>query len=177
MAGKNHNGSDWFWQLEAGLFNLHLSDDAVFTTDFKSSQITSPHSSSIPFSAADAAVYVACRDVLKPLPLCQKSKFILAIYATISAHYAKPPALKSWLFSLIDECEQGPIGGLSFVSVEAESLGIYLVLESEGQTSKLILVSHRHLIDESLTLTQGHIVRVHNNRLSPVLYQIEEDML
>lgn len=117
----------------------------------------------MPFNACDAEAYIAYRDMLKNSDLDEQGQFTVAINATATNSYMTPLAAKSWLFKQV-EC-QFPKRVGDKVQLSTQDSADYLVLETDEQSSMVILLSSQHYLNPARTLSQGQVIRVHNDRI------------
>lgn len=173
------NKVDWHWLIEeeTGVVKLQLTKEYLFTTPFKQTELTSNCQSGNCFTTSDAFVYSLHRDKFASLPINEEQAFTLAICATIATNYLKPLATKSWYFKEASSDFTKPIHVGDWVSLNTSEEAIYLVLNTDTTASDIMLVSRTHQIDGSRHYQMGKPLRVHNDRLSPVLYELQEHQL
>ena len=172
------NNVDWHWLIEeSGLLTLQLTEQFLFQTPFKQTELTSNCQSGSCFTTSDAFVYSLHRDKFAPLPISEEHAFTLAVCATVSTNYLKPMANKSWYFKEASSDLSKPVHVGDWVSLNTSEEAIYLVLNTDTTASDVMLVSKSHRIDEQRQFKMGKPVRVHNDRLSPVYYELQEHQL
>lgn len=178
MQNTERNGASWNWQVDhqSGFLTLSLCQDIVFKTVFKVEELQSSELS-FAFSTTDAFIYSLYRDKFRSLHLDEESEFTLAIFATVARHYLKPQATKSWYFKPSTEPQAGLIKEGDWVTAEGLSSAIYLVIAAEQTACDIMLVSKEHQLDENRFLSRGKVLRVHRDRIAPVLFKIEESQL
>lgn len=156
---------NWLWQpnKETGRLQLKLSDSIVFPTELKVDQLNCDCQQETAFTAQDAESYIVYRDMIKTSDLDEQSQFTVAINATAADSYMTPIAAKSWLFRQV-EC-QFPKRVGDKVQLFTQDSADYLVLDTDEQSSLIILLSPQHILNPARTLLQGQVVRVHNDRI------------
>jgi hypothetical protein len=179
VANNNKNGSEWAWRInpDQHRLQLKLSGEIVFDTCFKKAEVDAALEYGKPFSTSDAFVYSLYRDKLKTIPLTEQAQFTLAINATISDHYLKPQATKSWFFKANNEPSPIPVKQGDWVQLVTNDVALYLVLDCNESTAKIMLVGREHSVDDTRVFQRGKVLRVHSDRLRPVMFKIQEDML
>jgi hypothetical protein len=149
-----------------------LNDDIHFPTFFCRQQLssssfnTSAQSSEkvSDFTTEDAALYTEFRELLASSRLDQQAQFTIAVNATAACNYVAPSATKSWFFTPLNRYNIGFQSG-DIVEAQAITTGYYLVLESDDLTSSIILLSEQQTVDTNRVFKQGHVIKVHNDRL------------
>jgi cell division protein ZapC len=179
VLNHENNGSNWQWFIDPDTdeLQLELSSNIRFGTQFKSSELINSDLNHKGFSTSDAFVYSLYRDKFKDLPIDEEQAFTLAVSATISVQYLKPLATKSWYFSLAHNDLNLPIKQGDWVVLNAQSEAIYLVLDASEHASNIMLMSKIHYIDDNKTFSKGKTLRVHNDRMLPILYELQEHQL
>lgn len=166
----------WFWQIDevSQQLELWLADGISFATSLNAQQLNGEFVDRIPFSAEDAELYTAFRDLLLQTKLDQEAQFSVAINAAVSCNYLTPLATKSWFFSSIGIEQQELFGG-DFVQVQSQSqerenqASVYMIIEPESQASTAVLVSESQVIDEHRQYSRGHIIKAHNDRFKKLI--------
>lgn len=178
MQNTERNGASWNWLVDhqSGCLTLSLSQDIVFKTIFRAEELQGSESN-FSFSTTDAFTYSLYRDKFRSLNLDEESEFSLAIFATIARHYLKPQATKSWYFKPSSEPQVGLIKEGDWVSAEGLHSAIYLVIGADENACDIMLVSKEHQLDGNRFLSRGKVLRVHRDRIAPVLFKIEESQL
>jgi len=176
---SNFDAVEWHWKIagEDEALYLVLTADIEFRTRFGLASLLGFSVDGQTFSTQDACIYSEYREQFKSLPLNEEGRFSLAINATVARLYIKPLANKSWYFSPTYEANVRTLGRGDYVSAQALSQGLYLVLDTDESTSTIMLLSSGHRIDENRHFLRGKTLRVHNDRLSLELYQIQEQQL
>lgn len=161
---------NWFWQIdeENHYLNLWLSKDIKFVCAFTEPQLNGYCNGKVQFTTEDVELYSIFRDTLAKTQLDQESQFSVAINATAACNYLTPLATKSWLYSILEPSPAELFGG-DIVILQTVESAYYLVLESDNQTSTLILISKKHHIDSNRMFSQSQTVKVHNDRIKKVL--------
>ncbi len=179
MLDGSKNGASWQWNIDSETQNLRLqlTEEISFVTQFKRSELIEEDFQNKPFSTSDAFVYSLYRDKFSSLPIDEEQAFTLALSATVSSHYLRPLATKSWFFDLANNDLSRPIQQGDWVTLNAANEAIYLVIDTDQTASNIVLVSKKHVIDEHKTFEKGKALRVHNDRMSPVLYELQEHQL
>lgn len=156
---------NWLWQPDKATnrLQLKLSDSIVFPTELKIEQLNSDGQQPTPFNAQDAQSFIGYRDRLKKTNLNEQGQFTVAVNATATRSYMVPIAAKSWLFRQV-KCQLAKHVG-DEVILSTPDDGRYLVLETDAQSSLLILLSSHHYLNPARTLSQGQVIRVHNDRI------------
>lgn len=156
---------NWLWQpnKETNRLQLKLSDTIVFPTELKTEQLNADCRQDTAFTAQDAELFIGYRDMLGKTDLNEQGQFTVAVNATASSSYMTPVAAKSWLFRQV-ECQfPKRVGDKVLLSTQDD--GNYLVLETDEQSSLVILLSQQHYLNPARTLSQGQVIRVHNDRI------------
>ena len=176
---SNFDAVDWRWEIagEEGRLYLLLTASIRFATAFKNDALRLPDGASHPFSMADASYYSELRHKFARLPLNEEQQFTLAINATAAHQYLKPLASKSWYFFIARSDAPRPFQVGDYVSTQAKSTGLYLVLDTDTSTSTIFLMSEKQQIDEQRWFHRGTTLRVHNTRLILEPYEIQEHQL
>ena len=179
MLNHGNNGSNWQWSVDKNseCLQLHLSNDICFPTQFKANELLNTDVINKNFSTSDAFVYSLYRDKFKEIPINEEQAFTLAISATISSQYLKPLATKSWYFALAQNDLNLPIKQGDWVVLNAETEAVYLVLDTSEHASNVMLITKAHKIDDNKTFYNGKTLRVHNDRMLPILYELQEHQL
>ncbi len=156
---------NWLWQpdKETGRLQLKLSETIIFPTELKIEQLNCDCQQETAFTAQDAESYIAYRDMLIKSDLDEQGQFTVAINATAANSYLTPLAAKSWLFRQI-EC-QFPKRVGDKVQLSTQDIADYMVLDTDEQSSLVILLSPQHYLNPARTLSQGQVMRVHNDRI------------
>lgn len=170
---------DWNWLINSDTngLELKLADNITFKTGIKGSELNGNCYDGGCFTTSDAFVYSLHRDKFATLPINEEHAFTLAINATVATHYLRPLATKSWYFELANNDLCRPVQAGDWVSLNAINEAIYLVLNTDNTASDIMLVSSEHQIDDQRVFVRGKTLRVHNDRLNPVLYEIQEHQL
>lgn len=147
---------------------LILAEDVHYVTDFLMSQLVDSLSLGGGFTASDAAEYQNYSELLANAGFDQEWRFKLAINATVALNYLKPLATRSWYFRLAETPYVGEIKPQTWVQLDAQTNAKYLVLRVDEQASYLMLVNVEHQVNGVKTLKRGNIIKVHNDRLSPL---------
>jgi len=156
---------NWLWLLdkENNRLSLKLNENIIFPTQLKPEQLNCDCQQDTAFTAQDAESYIAFRDLLDTTELDEQGRFTVAINATAATSYLTPIAAKSWLFRQV-EC-QFPKRVGDKVQLLTQEPADYLVLETDEQSSLVILMSQQHYLNSARTLSQGQVIRVHNDRI------------
>lgn len=156
---------NWLWQLdkETNRLQLKLSNTIVFPTELKIEQLNGDCQQHSAFTAQDAESFIGYRDMLGKTDLDEQGQFTVAVNATAASSYMTPLAAKSWLFRQV-EC-QFPKRVGDKVQLSTQDSADYLVLETDEQSSLVILLSQQHYLNPARTLSQGQVIRVHNDRI------------
>lgn len=170
---------DWNWLINSDTerLELKLSDDIVFETPFKPRELNGLCYDGACFTTSDAFVYSLHRDKFSSLPITEEHAFVLAICATVASHYLSPLAIRSWHFHRANNDLSRPVQQGDWAVLNAKNEAIYLVINVEETASDVLLISSSHQIDEQRTFHRGKALRVHNDRLTPVLYKLQEHQL
>jgi len=176
---KDKKGVHWRWvtNFDTQKVCLELAAGVNFPTVFKISELLSYDLHEQPFSTSDAFLYSLFRDKFSYAPFDEEQAFTLAINATIASQYLKPLAAKSWLFHPASSAGIGKVKQGDWVALKATDEAIYLVLDTDHETSDVILASNRHQISDSRVIFQGQTLKVHNDRLTPTLIELKADQL
>ena len=179
MQNCVNNGEGWYWLVDdsSGSFLLKLSEDVVFPTVYKASELINSFQDEQCFTTSDAFLYSLFRDKFSAVAMDEQQAFTLAVNATVANHYLKPQAIKSWFFAVAQHKEKKIIRQGDWVALNAKEQAIYLVLDTDQHASNVILVSERHVIDDSRLYIRGKALRVHNDRLTPVSHQLQDYQL
>jgi hypothetical protein len=153
----------WFIDADADRLVLKLADNIEFPTEIKAEQTNGYCQPSIPFSAQDAELYSAFREILTNSELSQQGQFTVAINATAACSYLIPIPAKSWLYQPSQCVFNKSVGDR--VNLIAEKEAEYLVLEQDECSAVVILMDEQHKLNENRCLQQGQVIRVHNDRL------------
>ncbi len=161
-----NNLVNWYWKIDISTdrFVLCLTSDIEFPTLFCRQQLSTFPSTQCPFTAEDASVYSAFRELLATTTLNEQAQFTIATNAVAACNYSMPSASKSWFFQPLNKHNNRFECG-DIVETESLTTGYYLVLDSNELTSSIILLSHQQTIDTNRVFKQGQVIKVHNDRL------------
>lgn len=178
MQNVTNNGVNWWWHFSPNdrQLVLHLSSDICFPTGFKMDSLVEKLTDGTCFSTSDAEVYSGYCELFSHMGLSTEQRFKLAIYATIGTLYLKPMAAKSWYFRFANSPTRS-IKQHQLVNLSAFDTAVYIVLTIEDNASYVMLISRRHYLNETKDIQCGHVIKVHNDRLTPVDFKIQSDQL
>lgn len=159
---------NWLWQPDkaSGRLLLKLNDSITFPTELKIDQLNSDCQGEMAFTAQDAESFIAFRDTFINSDLDEQGQFTVAVNATAASSYLIPIAAKSWLFRQV-ECQLPKRVG-DKVQLSTQQSADYLILDTDEQSSLIILLSAEHYLNPARTLSQGQVVRVHNDRIKRI---------
>lgn len=156
----------WSWHLnEQQQFCLCLAPNILFETCFSKQNLLPLANEQTLFTAQDAKTYVVFRDKLKVFDFDEQEKFSIAVNAVVVCHYMAPIAAKSWYFQKQDNVHKEFYDG-ELVELTTEQPATYLVIESDIDTSTVMLVEAHHHFESSRSFTFGKVLKVHNDRLA-----------
>ncbi|MBU2881291.1 cell division protein ZapC [Psychrosphaera sp. B3R10] len=178
MQNVANNGVNWWWHLSPNdrQLILHLSSEIGFPTGFKLDSLVEKITDGMPFSTSDAEVYSGFCELFSQMDFNAEQRFKLAIFATVGTLYIKPMAAKSWYFRFAKSPTR-TIKPRQLVKLSAYDSAVYIVLTIEDNASYVMLISERHNLNETKDIKRGHVIKVHNDRLTPVDFKLQGDQL
>jgi len=151
---------------------MDLGDDMVFVSAFKKSQLVNDAFNTSRFSIeqnADFTTFMEKLDGQLPLPddfICQ-----IILNAVAAKSYYKPLMPKSWFFNTAHSVSSAQAGKIVKLQSAYEARH-YLVVESSTSASILLLIESAHQLDQSKSLSQFGLIKVMNDRLIPVKFNL-----
>ncbi|MCZ4336402.1 cell division protein ZapC [Shewanella colwelliana] len=161
---------DWQWIYNDtyGVLSVSLGLDMEFLTPYKSKALIPDALATMEFSVEHARFYIDFIERLgKSITVSDALKVQLSLNATAAHFMLKPQMPKSWYFDSSAVCVYSELAKVFQLRCQSVDVQV-MVVESNIQSSLVMLLSPELALTDSKSLRQFDCIKVMNDRLQPL---------